>query len=93
MDDHSYLFFGNFAWKLDKDTPEFRTIQRKIDIWTSFAANSDPNCDNLGDNKWKPLQVDGKLHCLNISEDIEVIELPEIHKLQVWDSLYEVAEE
>nr|AME15817.1 carboxylesterase [Bactrocera dorsalis] len=93
VDDHSYLFFGDFAWKLDKDTPEFRTIQRKIDIWTSFAANSDPNCDNLDGNEWMPLQADGKLHCLNVSEDLEVIELPEIHKLQVWDSLYEVAEE
>lgn len=93
VDDHSYLFYGNFAWKLDKDTLEFRTIQRKIDIWTSFAANSDPNCDNLDGNKWTPLQADGKLHCLNVSEDLKVIELPEIHKLQVWDSLYEVAEE
>ncbi|XP_036329456.1 esterase B1-like [Rhagoletis pomonella] len=93
VDDHSYLFYGNFAWKLDKDTPEFRTIQRKIDIWTSFAANSDPSCEKLGESKWMPLQSDGKLHCLNVGEHLEVIELPEMHKLQVWDSLYEVEEE
>ncbi|XP_004518271.1 esterase B1 [Ceratitis capitata] len=93
VDDHSYLFYGDFAWKLEKDTPEFRTIQRKIDIWTSFAENSDPNCENLGGNQWAPLQVDGKLHCLNVSHDLAVIELPEVHKLQIWDSLYEVAEE
>ncbi|XP_070073704.1 esterase B1-like [Drosophila takahashii] len=92
VDDHSYLWYGDFSWKLDKHTPEFVTIERMIDMVTSFARTSNPNCKHIKDQlprakEWKPLSSNSVLECLNISENIRLIELPELQKLRVWESV------
>ncbi|XP_052836579.1 esterase B1 [Drosophila gunungcola] len=92
VDDHSYLWYGDFSWKLDKHTPEFLTIERMVDMLTSFARTSDPNCQLIEDQLprakgWKPLGSDSALECLNISENIRLMELPELQKLRVWESV------
>ncbi|ALC45329.1 alpha-Est3, partial [Drosophila busckii] len=94
VDDHSYIWYGDFAWKLDKHTAEFQTIERMMDILTTFAASSNPNCASVeavlpkGTN-WAPLSKNTKHYkCLNISADLKIIELPELYKLKVWDSIY-----
>ncbi|XP_043656687.1 uncharacterized protein LOC122622361 [Drosophila teissieri] len=92
VDDHSYLWYGDFSWKLDKHTPEFLTIERMIDMLTSFARTSNPNCKLIQDQlprakEWKPLNSQSALECLNISENIKLMELPELQKLRVWESV------
>ncbi|KAH8264145.1 hypothetical protein KR038_003652, partial [Drosophila bunnanda] len=94
VDDHSYLWYGTFSWKLDKHTPEFLTIERMIDIVTSFAITSNPNCKLTKEQlprstEWKPLDSNSSLECLNISESIKLMELPELQKLRVWESVCE----
>lgn len=93
VDDHSYIWYGDFAWKLDKDTAEFQTIDRMIDILTSFAARSNPNCPSIiSDLKgaiWMPVTT-RNFNCLNISEKAKIKELPELTKLKVWDSIYKM---
>lgn len=92
VDDHSYLFYGNFSWKLSPETPEYKTIQRLIDIWSSFAINANPNCDHtkeaLKEICWQPLYSVDDIKCLNIGRELELIDLPELQKLQVWESIY-----
>lgn len=95
IDDHSYIWYGDFAWKLDKHTAEFQTIERMIDILTTFAATSNPNCASVELNlpkgtQWMPL-AKKNIKCLNISERIKIMELPEINKLKVWDSVYKAS--
>ncbi|XP_030374228.1 uncharacterized protein LOC115623824 [Scaptodrosophila lebanonensis] len=94
VDDHSYLWYGAFSWKLDRHTPEFLTITRMIDIVTTFAATSNPNCPSVASElsrslKWAPLRKDAPtIECLNISDHIKLMDLPEQQKLLVWDSIY-----
>ncbi|KAM8704461.1 hypothetical protein ACLKA7_008984 [Drosophila subpalustris] len=81
VDDHSYIWYGDFAWKLDKHTAEFETIERMIDILTTFAATSNPNCDSVESSlpkgtQWTPL-AKKNIKCLNISERLKIMELPE----------------
>ncbi|KAH8279024.1 hypothetical protein KR018_012576, partial [Drosophila ironensis] len=92
VDDHSYLWFGDFSWKLDRNTAEFLTIERMIDMLLSFANTGDPNCNHIREQlprtkKWKPLDKKSALECLNISDNITLRELPELKKLKVWESV------
>ncbi|XP_046866268.1 esterase B1-like [Drosophila willistoni] len=87
-DDLSYLFLNSNSWKLDKSSPEYRTIQRMIGIWSSFAATSNPNCEEIADVEWKPSTKEQAELVLNISNDVKIIDLPEHGKLQVWNSMY-----
>lgn len=92
VDDHSYIWYGDFSWKLDKHTAEFQTIERMIDILTTFASTSNPNCESVesGTNKciWAPLSQKN-MKCLNIAKNLKIIELPELAKLRVWDTVYQ----
>uniref|UniRef100_T1PIM0 carboxylesterase n=1 Tax=Musca domestica TaxID=7370 RepID=T1PIM0_MUSDO len=97
VDDHSYLFYGNFSWKLSPETDEYKTIERMVDIWYSFAVQSNPNGGTiekelLNGSSWLPVNQTtsvGNLKCLNINRDLAIIDLPEMKKLQVWESIYE----
>nr|AID61332.1 esterase [Calliphora stygia] len=94
VDDHSYLFYGNFSWKLSPETAEYKTIQRLIDIWSSFAINANPNCGHtqavLKERCWLPVCSVDDIKCLNIGRELDVIDLPELQKLQVWESVYNI---
>ncbi|KAI8129145.1 Esterase B1 [Lucilia cuprina] len=89
VDDHSYLFYGNFSWKLSPETAEYKTIQRLIDIWSSFAINANPNCGQtkevLKERIWLPVCSLDDIKCLNIGRELDLIDLPELQKLQVWE--------
>lgn len=87
-DDLSYMFYGLLSTKLDKDSPEYRTIERMIGMWTSFATNGDPNCEVIAPLKWDPLKPGGPELCLNIADGLEFIPLPESKQFVVWDSFY-----
>lgn len=88
-DDLSYFFYHGISEKLKKDTPEYKTIERLIAIWTSYAITGNPNTDRIGPVEWKPATVnESPRMCLNINKELEFIELPEAEKLKVWDSFY-----
>ncbi|XP_037948236.1 esterase B1-like [Teleopsis dalmanni] len=88
-DDLPYLFFHAAASKLSRTSSEFKTIQRMIGLWTSFATDSDPNCDKIKPCIWQPIENDNKpLKCLNINENISFIDFPEQFKNEVWDTFY-----
>ncbi|XP_026831631.1 esterase B1 isoform X1 [Drosophila erecta] len=87
-DDLSYLFRNVGSWKLEKTSAEYRTIERMIGIWTAFAATSNPNCPEIGHLDWRPSTKDDPKRVVNISSEVNIIDLPEYEKLQIWDSLY-----
>lgn len=93
-DDLSYLFSNDLEHKAPaKDSAEFKVMQTMVDLWTSFAITGNPNNPTspyLKDIKWEPLSDNRKNYkLLNISEKLEVIEVPEAKRLAYWDSMYE----
>lgn len=89
-DDMVYLFRFMFSHKMPMDSLDCRVSRAMIDIWTSFAAKSDPNCPSLEGVKFEPLDTNSDIiKCLNISDKIDYIVLPELQKIkEVWNSFY-----
>ncbi|EDW55249.1 esterase B1 [Drosophila sechellia] len=89
-DELSYLFYNIIASKLDKSSMEYKTIERMVGMWTSFASNGNPNCSELGSAKWEPvlLKENSVEKCFNISHELEMRDLPESDCLAVWDTFY-----
>ncbi|XP_061395063.1 esterase B1 [Musca vetustissima] len=91
-DDLSYLFYNSVARKLKKHTKEYKCIERLVGMWTHFAANGDPNYDPEHPDIWKPVSEAAvekrQLQCLNITDELKVIDVPDIKKLMVWESFY-----
>lgn len=88
-DDMYYIFHSMLSHKAAIDSPEHKVIKDMVDIWTSFAANSDPNCESIRHVKFKPLKDENDIKCLNISTEREYKTLPEQEKLLLWSSFYE----
>ncbi|XP_017104467.2 esterase B1 isoform X1 [Drosophila bipectinata] len=89
-DELSYQFYNIIASKLEKSSMEYKTIERMVGMWTSFAANGDPNCPEIKSATWEPIgaKENGTEKCFNISHNLEMRELPEFESLTVWDSFY-----
>ena len=88
-DDLCYLFRFIVSHRLAIDSAEYRTTRAMVDIWSSFATNGDPNCSALQDVKFEPASKDKTLKCLNISNRLEYIDLPELKKIDdVWNTFY-----
>ncbi|KAH8358452.1 hypothetical protein KR093_000393, partial [Drosophila rubida] len=87
-DDMCYLFHSMLLHQSAPGSPEHQTIKAMIDIWTSFAAHSDPNCESIGHLRFAPLHDEADIQCLNIGERMEMKTLPELEKIQVWNSFY-----
>ncbi|XP_058461094.1 esterase B1-like [Malaya genurostris] len=89
-DEISYLF-SNFTKDVpNKDTFEYRALQTMVDIFTSFAIKSDPNCDRTKELLWEPVkQTKPTYKCLNITHDgIAFIDFPDATRMDLWDSFY-----
>ncbi|XP_023172455.2 esterase B1 [Drosophila hydei] len=87
-DDISYMFYTLLSNKLNKATPEYRTIERLIAMWTSFATTGNPNCPQIEPIQWEPVRPGVSELCLNIAEELEFKPLPESKEFVVWDSFY-----
>ncbi|XP_036329366.1 esterase B1 [Rhagoletis pomonella] len=91
-DDLSYLFYNSLARKLKNHTREYKCIERLVGMWTHFAMHSDPNFDPEYVDLWQPVTKDNfekrQLKCLNISDDLKEIDVPELKKLQVWENFF-----
>lgn len=93
-DELSYIFSNNLESEAPgENTHEFKTMQRMIELWTSFATSGNPNnpqSEYLKGVKWEPLaSTKTPYKVLNITEKLEVIELPEAKRMAFWDSMYE----
>lgn len=76
-------------FKLDPSGVEHKALQRMVGIWTKFAADGNPNAEIISPVKWEPLAVkQPPFKSFNISDQLEVIELPETKRMAFWDSIY-----
>ncbi|KFB50590.1 AGAP006228-PA-like protein [Anopheles sinensis] len=89
-DELSYLFSNIFAQPLDKETFEYAAIQHMVNIFTSFATNSDPNYAGTEGLSWEAVPKTAPPYkCLNVSNNgVAVHKLPETRRMKVWDSFY-----
>ena len=87
-DDISYIWYGTYAWKLDKSSKEYKTIERMIGLLTSFAKTSNPNCKAIENVSWLPLAHNEANLALQIADDLKFEIISEKEKFIVWDSLY-----
>lgn len=92
-DDLTYLFSSLLAYRLPKDSREYRNIERTVGIWTHFAGTGNPysaDINGMDTTSWDPVRkTDASIMCLNISDDLKFIELPEWPKLKLWESLFD----
>ncbi|XP_037916880.1 esterase B1-like isoform X1 [Hermetia illucens] len=88
-DELTYMFNSMFGHHKDPGTKEYSTIQRMIGMWTQFAYNSDPNFAGIEPTMWRAVKKDNMpMKCMNISDEVTFIDLPEHESLKVWDSMY-----
>ncbi|CAD6996043.1 esterase B1-like [Ceratitis capitata] len=96
-DELSYIFTNLFSCTLSKESREYRTIERMVGFWTQFAQSGNPNNEEIpgmANLTWDPLKKSSpKLNCLNISDDLKLIEWPELAKAKVWANAYDAHKE
>lgn len=95
-DDLTYLFSSVLSKKMELNSREYLTIQRMIGLWTSFAETGNPNNPKIPGMKrikWHRVRESENLKCLNISDELEWMDLPEMEKLKVWNDLYSLHRE
>ncbi|KAH8311021.1 hypothetical protein KR044_003887, partial [Drosophila immigrans] len=88
-DDVFYLFYTSASFKLDKSSPEYRTIENMIAMWTTFASEGNPNCAQIKSVQWEAIEPNTPPKCLNIGTKLQFINLPESKQLKLWDGFYE----
>lgn len=105
-DELSFLFSSVLAKPMERQSREYQCLKRMISLWTQFAETGNPNGTKTPDSgiKWHSVrrrhEKDNNLgdddtvavafKCLNISDELTFIDLPEMEKLKVWKSLYDM---
>ena len=97
-DDLTYLFSNMMSKPMELNSREYLTIQRMIGIWTTFAETGNPNSAKVPGMKrvkWHRLTGSGEDHlkCLNISDNLQIMDVPEMSKLKIWNNLYSLHRE
>lgn len=94
-DDCSYYFRSVFAGAdPDRNSDEWKTMDRMTETFTKFALTGDPNNETLAPAQWKPVSMEAndrslnKYKCLNISKEVSYIDWPELDRMQFWDHVY-----
>lgn len=89
-DDLFYLFNTVYHEPPSSDSKEFATIKKMVGMFTSFATDGNPNCEEVSHLKIEAQNRSTPTKCINITEsDVTEIPLPEEGNLKVWDSIYE----
>ncbi|KAH8264000.1 hypothetical protein KR038_000471, partial [Drosophila bunnanda] len=92
-DDLTYQFTSLLARRLPKESREYRNIERTIGIWTQFAATGNPYSEKINGMDTLTLdpvrKSDEVFKCLNISDELKFIDLPEWPKIRAWESLFD----
>lgn len=61
-----------------------------MNLWTEFARTGNPNGEQTRQLvQWDPVQPGEPLRCLNLSQELTYVEMPELDRMHFWDSLYE----
>lgn len=91
-DDVCYLF-NNFLGIIPRhNSTEFKVIERMVGICANFANEGHPNCDEIKPVKFEPQNSQDIIKCVQINEnELKVIELPELEKLKIWQSVMQEA--
>ncbi|XP_051862896.1 esterase B1-like isoform X3 [Drosophila albomicans] len=92
-DDLTYLFSSLLARRLPKKSRSYRNIERTVGIWVQFATTGNPNSSKINGmdmNTWDPARkTDDTIKCLNISDDLKFVDIPEWPKLKLWESMFD----
>ncbi|XP_061393224.1 esterase B1-like [Musca vetustissima] len=89
-DELSYFFYGTVPDKLDMECKEYRCLEQMIGMWYSFALKSEPNCDEIKEVTWQPVDDFKKApKCLIIDDHLECKEMPAFDTLKIWDAFYD----
>lgn len=89
-DDLFYLFTTVYHEPPISGSKEGETIKKIVGIFTSFAIEGDPNCQEIAPVKIIAQNGNSPLKCVNITENgVAEILLPEEENLKVWNSIYE----
>jgi cholinesterase len=90
-DELPYLFKMAFQAVPEEDSKEFLAIQRMVGMFTSFATNGSPNCPEIEPTEFHQQTYDpDQLKCIQITEEsVDEIDLPELPKLSVWNSIFD----
>ena len=96
-DELTYLFWNILAKRLPKETREYKTIERMIGIWTQFATTGNPynsEINGMENISWDPVKKsDAVYKCLNISDELKFIDLPEMEKIKLCESMFDKKKE
>lgn len=93
-DDCSY-YFRMMSGDLAKDSDEWKTMDRMCEILTTFARFGNPNNELIAAIDWQPVtfgsadQKEYSYKCLNISNELSYIDLPDFERMPFWDEIYE----
>uniref|UniRef100_A0A1B0AZH6 carboxylesterase n=1 Tax=Glossina palpalis gambiensis TaxID=67801 RepID=A0A1B0AZH6_9MUSC len=87
-DDLSYLFFSYYSAVLDTKSREYFIMRRMVKIWSTFAKNSDPNCEFVC--TWDDVKTSGLSKWMNIACELTFTDIPEDvqEKFKIWNNLY-----
>lgn len=92
-DEMTYLFWNLLGKRLSKDSREYLTIERTVSIWTQFATTGNPNSEQISGLEnltWDPIKKSDEVYkCLNISDELKVIDLPEMDAIKKWERLFD----
>ncbi|TMW53988.1 hypothetical protein DOY81_000920 [Sarcophaga bullata] len=96
-DELTYLFWNLLAKRLPKETREYKTIERMIGIWTQFATTGNPyssEINGMENISWDPVKKSDQVYkCLNISDELKFIDLPEMEKIKLWSCMFDKKKE
>lgn len=100
-DELSYIFKPAFIGKIPpKTSREFKMIEQLVSTFVAFATSGNPNNETIGSVHWEPVPkpaIDSQTNtatykCLNISDEITLIDLPEAKRMKLWDEMYKDSE-
>ncbi|XP_061395054.1 esterase B1-like [Musca vetustissima] len=89
-DDVLYLFYTVLSDGLNRNSEEYKCIQRLIGMWYNFALTSDPNCNEIEPVIWKPVTADNSapIKSLIINKKLDYDTLPAHEKIRKWNDFY-----
>jgi cholinesterase len=89
-DDLFYLFNTVYHEPPPRESKDFKTIQRMVGIFSSFAVTGDPNHPETSDVAITAYDGSHPMTCINLTLDgMTKIPLPEESNMTVWNSVFE----
>uniref|UniRef100_UPI003F77851D Carboxylic ester hydrolase n=1 Tax=Lucilia cuprina TaxID=7375 RepID=UPI003F77851D len=92
-DELTYFFWNQLAKRMPKESREYKTIERMTGIWIQFATTGNPysnEIEGMENVSWDPIKKSDEVYkCLNISDELKMIDVPEMDKIKQWESMFE----